>query len=88
MAISKITLNGVVQMDVTGKTVTAGSMTSGTTALKNDGTDITGTIPLSAVTVLAPDVRDGVYFVNSSGNLIIGTMCVIGTSKIGTATAG
>lgn len=31
-------------MDVTGKTVTAGSMLSGTTALKNDGTDITGNI--------------------------------------------
>ena len=31
-------------MDVTGKTVTSGSMLSGTTALKNDGTDITGNI--------------------------------------------
>lgn len=31
-------------MDVTQKTVTAGSMLSGTTALKSDGTDITGNI--------------------------------------------
>lgn len=31
-------------MDTTQKTVTAGSMLSGTTALKNDGTDITGSI--------------------------------------------
>jgi len=44
MAISKVILNGETQMDVTQKTVTAGAMLSGTTALKNDGTDITGTI--------------------------------------------
>lgn len=45
MAISKIILNGVTQMDVTGKTVTSASMRNGVTALKNDGTDVTGTIP-------------------------------------------
>ena len=44
MAISKIILNGVIQMDVTGKTVTSASMRNGITALKNDGTDITGSI--------------------------------------------
>lgn len=44
MAIAKVILNGVTQMDVTDKTVTAGSMLSGATALKNDGTDITGDI--------------------------------------------
>ena len=44
MAISKIILNGVTQMDVTGKTVTANSMLNDITALKNDGTDITGNI--------------------------------------------
>lgn len=44
MAIAKVILNGVTQMDVTQKTVTAGSMLYGTTALKNDGTDITGSI--------------------------------------------
>lgn len=62
MAIAKITLNGVTQMDVTGKTVTSGSMLSGTTALKNDGTDITGNIAsksssdltASGATVTAP----------------------------------
>ena len=62
MAISKITLNGETQMDVTGKTVTAGSMLSGTTALKADGTDITGNIAsksstdltVSGATVTAP----------------------------------
>ena len=49
-------------MDVTQKTVTAGSMLNGTTALKNDGTDITGSIAsktssdltASGATVTAP----------------------------------
>lgn len=62
MAISKITLNGVTQMDVTSKTVTPGTMLSGTTALKNDGTDIIGNITsksssdltVSGATVTAP----------------------------------
>ena len=62
MAIAKVILNGVTQMDVTQKTVTAGSMLSGTTALKNDGTDITGSIAsksssdltASGATVTAP----------------------------------
>lgn len=62
MAISKITLNGQTQMDVTGKTVTSGTMLNGTTALKNDGTDITGSIAyktssdltVSDATVTAP----------------------------------
>ena len=62
MAISKITLNGVTQMDVTQKTVTSGSMLNGVTALKNDGTDITGNIAsksssdltVSGATVTAP----------------------------------
>lgn len=62
MAIAKVILNGVTQMDVTGKTVTAGSMLSGATALKNDGTDITGSIAsktssdltASGATVTAP----------------------------------
>ena len=50
MAISKIIYKssaedtGTVWMDTTQKTVTAGSMLNGTTALKNDGTDITGNI--------------------------------------------
>lgn len=62
MAIAKVILNGVTQMDVTQKTVTASAMLSGTTALKNDGTDITGNIAsksstdltVSGATVTAP----------------------------------
>ena len=50
MAISKIVYKSspsatpVTWMDVTQKTVTSASMLNGTTALKNDGTDITGNI--------------------------------------------
>ena len=55
MAISKIILNGVTQMDTTQKTVTAGSMLSGTTALKNDGTDITGSITTKTSSDLTVD---------------------------------
>ena len=50
MAVSKVvyksspSATGVTWMDVTGKTVTAASMLNGVTALKNDGTDITGNI--------------------------------------------
>lgn len=62
MAISKVTLNGVTQMDVTQKTVTANTMLNGITSLKNDGTDITGNIQtktssdltVSGATVTAP----------------------------------
>ena len=44
MAVAKVILNGNTLIDTTQKTVTAGSMLNGVTALKNDGTDITGSI--------------------------------------------
>lgn len=43
MAYSKVILNGTTLMDVTQKTVAADKLLSGYTALKNDGTNITGT---------------------------------------------
>lgn len=68
MAIAKViykesdSATGEVWMDTTQKTVTSGSMLSGTTALKNDGTGITGNIAsksssdltASGATVTAP----------------------------------
>lgn len=62
MATSKVILNGSTIMDVTQDTVTTGSMLSGTTAHKNDGTSITGSIAsktssnliASGLTVTAP----------------------------------
>ena len=44
MAISKLILNGEVQMDVTSDTVSAGNMLSGITGTKKDGTKATGNI--------------------------------------------
>lgn len=78
MAIAKVILNGVTQMDVTQKTVTAESMLSGTTALKNDGTDITGSIAsktsadltASGATVTAPA---GYYASNASKSVASGS---------------
>lgn len=78
MAIAKVILNGVTQMDVTQKTVTAGSMLSGTTALKNDGTDITGSIAsktssdltVNGATVTAPA---GFYPSNASKSVASGS---------------
>jgi len=43
MAVSKIIINGVTIIDVTNDTVDATNLLSGYTALKNDGTSITGT---------------------------------------------
>ena len=78
MAIAKVILNGVTQMDVTQKTVTAGTMLSGTTALKNDGTDIEGSITsksstdltVSGSTVTAPA---GYYASNASKSVASGS---------------
>ena len=52
MAISKVILNGNTLMDVTQKTVTASTLLQGETALKNDGTDITGTLVPSVAPTL------------------------------------
>lgn len=51
MAISKIILNGVTQMDVTQDTVASSNLLSGYTATKNDGTKVSGSyVPPSAPT--------------------------------------
>lgn len=62
MAVAKVILNGNTLIDTTDKTVTSGGMLSGVTALKNDGTSITGSISTktssdltaSGATVTAP----------------------------------
>lgn len=52
MAISKIILNGVTQMDVTQDTVASTNLLSGYTATKNDGTKVSGSyVPPSAPTL-------------------------------------
>ena len=87
MAFSKVTLNGTTLMDVTQKTVTANTMLSGTTALKNDGTDITGSISsksstdltASGATVTAP----AGYYVSAASKSVAS-----GTAGTPTATKG
>lgn len=81
MAYSKVILNGATLMDVTQKTVTPSTLLSGTTALKNDGTDITGTyVPsgcdVSDTTATASDVLSGKYFYTAAGVRTQGTVTV------------
>lgn len=68
MAISKIILNGVTQMDVTQDTVASTNLLSGYTATKNDGTKINGSI------------IDGN---NLEYGLTDGTLPLIGIAKVG-----
>ncbi len=70
MAISKIILNGVTQMDVTQDTVASSNLLSGYTATKNDGTKINGSIV------------DGN---NLEYGLTDGTIPRVGIAKVGSA---
>ena len=78
MAVSKVILNGTTLIDTTDKTVTAGSMLDGVTALKNDGTTATGSIAskssadltASGATVTAPA---GYYAESASKSVASGT---------------
>ena len=54
MAIAKVILNGDTLMDVTSDTVEAGKLLSGETATKNDGTRISGSVPLASAQTITP----------------------------------
>lgn len=85
MAVAKVILNGTTLIDTTQKTVTAGSMLNGVTALKNDGTDITGNIAsksssdltASGATVTAPA---GFYSESASKTVASGSASTPATS--------
>lgn len=74
MAISKLILNGEVQMDVTSNTNTAANMLSGVVGTKNDGTSVTGNIATktssdltaSGATVTAP----AGYYANAASKTV------------------
>jgi hypothetical protein len=70
MAISKIILNGVTQMDVTQDTVASSNLLSGYTATKNDGTKINGSI---------------INGNNLEYGLTDGTLPLVGVAKVGSA---
>ena len=79
MAIAKViyksspSATGVTWMDVTGKTVTSASMLNGTTALKNDGTDITGSITSQSAQTIYPSTSDQTI---ASGKYLSGTQTI------------
>lgn len=78
MGVSKVILNGTTLIDVTQKTVTSEDMLSGITALKNDGTDITGSIETKTVQDLivtgsAVITPAGYYASNYSKNVATGS---------------
>lgn len=85
MAISKLILNGVIQMDVTGDTVDAQFMVSGKTATKADGTKTTGSLTersssdltVSGATVTVPA---GVYSSQASKAVASGSATTPATS--------
>ena len=85
MAVSKVILNGNTLIDTTDKTVTSGGMLSGVTALKNDGTSITGSIATktssdltaSGATVTAPA---GYYASSASKSVSSGSATTPATS--------
>ena len=85
MAVSKVILNGNTLIDTTDKTVTSGGMLSGVTALKNDGTSITGNIATktssdltaSGATVTAPA---GYYASSASKSVSSGSATTPATS--------
>ena len=87
MAISKLILNGEVQMDVTSNTNVAGNMLSGIIGTKNDGTSVTGNIvsksssnlTVSGATVTAP----AGYYANAASKAVAS-----GTAGTPTATKG
>lgn len=56
MAYSKVILNGTTLIDVTQKTVDASNLLSGYTALKNDGTDVTGSYTPQSVNLQSKSV--------------------------------
>lgn len=86
MAIAKVILNGVTQLDVTQDTVTSGSMLNGITAKKNDGTTVTGNI--SSVTGGTPVATKGTvsnHTISVTPSVTNTTGYITGGTKTGTA---
>lgn len=84
MAVSKVILNGTTLIDTTDKTVDAGSMLSGITALKNDGTTATGTIQSRTASDLT---ASGATVTVPAGNYASQATKSVATGTEGTPTA-
>ena len=99
MAISKIILNGVTQMDVTGVTVEASNLLAPNTAVGADGQPVTGTMTEKVLTTKSitangtydaeDDNADGYssVTVNVSGGTSKNTQVVQGTTRASSSTA-
>lgn len=67
MAVSKVILNNVTQIDVTDKTVDATNLLNGYTATKNDGTQITGQVSQSGLSMDTAALSTAGYSLTFSG---------------------
>jgi len=67
MAVSKVILNNVTQIDVTDKTVDVTNLLSGYTATKNDGTQITGQVSPSSLSMDTTTLSTAGYSLTFSG---------------------
>ena len=79
MAFAKIVQDGTTLIDLTQDTVTAGSMLSGVTAHKNDGTSVTGTITSQAAQTITPTTTDQTI---ASGKYLTGNQTIKGDANL------
>ena len=79
MAYAKIIQDGNTLIDLTQDTVNAESMLSGTTAHKNDGTVVTGTIQNQAAQTIIPTTTDQTI---ASGKYLTGTQTIKGDANL------
>ena len=99
MAISKLILNGVVQMDVTGSTVAQGDVVSGETFVGCDGEEHTGSLGTGSATTPTTTITANPTISVSTGGLITASVSasqsitptvvsgVVTTGTAGTVTA-
>lgn len=80
MAISKIILNGVTQIDLTGDTVTAADMRNGVTAHGADGLQKTGSVQTQAGKTVTPTTYNQTAV--SSQRITTGNVIVAGDSDL------
>lgn len=80
MAVAKVILNGTTLIDTTDKTVAADKLLDGYTALKNDGTTVTGNITSGSATTPATTITANPTISVSASGLI--TASVSGSQSV------